>query len=134
MRAILFLAVLGVYFSSCSPKSPIAKQLAGADSLVITFNVPGTDSVQNLVSTTDTRAIAKLAGYLGGKEQTKPDCGFGGNMLFFKGGQQVLPVVFQSTKDCGYFMYEMENKLRYTKVGGEAGKFLKSLNEGKNWY
>jgi len=101
---------------------------------MITFNVPGTDSVQNMVTTTDTRAIAKLAGYLGGKEQPKPECGFGGNMLFFKGGQQVLPVVFQSTKECSYFMYEMENKLRYTKVGGEAGKFLKSLNEGKNWY
>ena len=134
MRAFILLALIGIYFSSCSSKSPIAKQLAGCDSLVITFNVPGTDSVSNVVSTNDTRAIAKLAGYLGGKEQPKPDCGFGGNMLFFKGGQQVLPVVFQSTKDCSYFMYEMENKLLYTKVGGEAGKFLKSLNEGKNWY
>ncbi len=134
MRAFFILALLGVYFSSCSSKSPIAKQLAGSDSLVITFNVPGTDSVSNVVSTTDTRAIAKLAGYLGGKEQPKPDCGFGGNMLFFKGGQQVLPVVFQMSKDCNYFMYEMENKLHYTEVGGEAGKFLKSLNEGKNWY
>jgi hypothetical protein len=134
MRAILLLAVLSVCFFSCSSKSPIAKQLAGSDSLVITFNVPGTDSVSNIVSTTDTRAIAKLAGYLGGKEQPKPDCGFGGNMLFFKGGQQVLPVVFQTSKDCSYFMYEMENKLLYTEVGGEAGKFLKSLNEGKNWY
>ena len=134
MRVLFLVVLTGLLLSSCSSKSPIAKQLAGSDSLVITFNVPGTDSVQNMVTTTDTRAIAKLAGYLGGKEQPKPDCGFGGNMLFFKGGQQVLPVVFQSTKDCSYFMYEMENKLLYTKVGGEAGKFLKSLNEGKNWY
>jgi len=134
MRAFFLVVLTGLLLSSCSSKSPIAKQLAGSDSLVITFNVPGTDSVQNVVSTTDTRAIAKLAGYLGGKEQPKPDCGFGGNMLFFKGGQQVLPVVFQLTKDCSYFMYEMENKLHYTSVGGEAGKFLKSLNEGKNWY
>lgn len=127
-----FIAVM--VSSSCSSKSPIARQLSGCDSLVITFNVPGTDSVQNIVTTTDTRAIAKLAGYLGGKEMPKPDCAFGGNMLFFKGGQQVLPVVFQSTKDCSYFMYEMESKLQYTKVGNEARKFLKSLNEGKNWY
>ena len=134
MRVLFLVVLTGLLLSSCSSKSPIAKQLAGCDSLVITFNVPGTDSVSNVVTTTDTRAIAKLAGYLGGKEQPKPDCGFGGNMLFFKGGQQVLPVVFQSTKDCSYFMYEMENKLLYTKVGGEAGKFLKSLNEGKNWY
>lgn len=125
MRAILLLAVLSVCFFSCSSKSPIAKQLAGSDSLVITFNVPGTDSVSNIVTTTDTRAIAKLAGYLGGKEQPKPDCGFGGNMLFFKGGQQVLPVVFQTTKDCSYFMYEMENKLLYTEVGEKPGSFLK---------
>jgi hypothetical protein len=125
---------LTVLLFSCGSKSPIAQQLAGSDSLVVTFNVPGTDSVSNVVTTTDTRAIAKIAGYLGGKEQAKPDCGFGGNMRFFKGGQQVLPVVFQTTKECSYFMYEMENKLRYTEVGKEAGKFLKSLNEGKNWY
>lgn len=128
------MAALVVLICSCGSKSPIAQQLSGSDSLVITFNVPGTDSVSNVVTTTDTRAIAKLAGYLGGKEQTKPDCGFGGNMRFFKGGQQVLPVVFQVTKECSYFMYEMESKLRYTKVGNEAEKFLKSLNEGKNWY
>ena len=134
MRVLFLVVLTGLFFSSCSSKSPIAKQLAGSDSLVITFNVPGTDSVSNIVTTTDTRAIAKLAGYLGGKEQPKPDCGFGGNMLFFKGGHQVLPVVFHASKDCSYFMYEMENKLLYTKVGGEAGKFLKSLNEGKNWY
>lgn len=134
MRFILLFAVLGCCIYSCSSKSPIAQQLAGSDSLVVTFNIPGTDSVSNIVTTTDTRAIAKIAGYLGGKEQPKPDCGFGGNIRFFKGGQQVLPVVFQSTKECSYFMYEMENKVRYTKVGGEAGKFLKSLNEGKNWY
>lgn len=125
---------LTVFLFSCGSKSPIAQQLAGSDSLVVTFNVPGTDSVSNVVTTTDTRAIAKIAGYLGGKEQAKPDCGFGGNMRFFKGGQQVLPVVFQATKECSYFMYEMENKLRYTEVGNEARKFLKSLNEGKNWY
>ena len=134
MRVLFLVVLTGLLLSSCASKSPIARQLAGCDSLMITFNVPGTDSVQNMVTTTDTRAIAKLAGYLGGKELPKPDCGFGGNMLFFKGGQQVLPVVFQSTKECSYFMFEMENKLRYTKVGGEAGKFLKSLNEGKNWY
>ena len=134
MRVLFLVVLTGLLLSSCASKSPIARQLAGCDSLMITFNVPGTDSVQNMVTTTDTRAIAKLAGYLGGKELPKPDCGFGGNMLFFKGGQQVLPVVFQTSKDCSYFMYEMENKLRYTKVGGEAGKFLKSLNEGKNWY
>ena len=134
MRVLFLVVLTGLLLSSCASKSPIARQLAGCDSLMITFNVPGTDSVQNMVTTTDTRAIAKLAGYLGGKEQPKPDCGFGGNMLFFKGGQQVLPVVFQLTKDCSYFMYETESKLHYTKVGSEAGKFLKSLNEGKNWY
>ena len=134
MRVFFLVVITGLLLASCGAKSPVVKQLAGCDSLMITFNVPGTDSVFNMVSTTDTRAIAKLAGYLGGKEQSKPDCGFGGNMQFFKGGQQVLPVVFQSTKDCSYFMYEMENKLHYTEVGKEAKKFLESLKEGKNWY
>jgi hypothetical protein len=133
LQVLCLFSLTGLLYA-CENRSPIAQQLAGCDSLMITFNIPGTDSVHNMVATTDTRAIAKLADYLGGKEQAKPDCGFGGNMLFFKGGQQVLPVVFQTSKDCSYFMYEMENKLHYTEVGKEAKKFLESLKEGKNWY
>lgn len=130
---ILFFSLLSV-LASCTSKPAIVKQLAGSDSLVITFNKPGTDSVINMVSTTETKAIQKLAGYLGGKEQGKQTCGFDGNMIFFKGGQQVLPVVFKYSNECRFFMYELEQRLIYTEVSKEGGAFLESLKEGKNWY
>lgn len=120
-------------FLSCS-SSGTGKQLSGSDSLVITFNVPGTDSVSHTVSTTETRAIRKMAGFLSGKQQAKPQCGFDGNMIFYKGGEQLLPVVFKYGDDCRFFMYEQEGKVRNTEVSKEAAAFLKSLAEGRNWY
>ncbi len=126
MRVLFLVVLTGLLLSSCASKSPIARQLAGCDSLMITFNVPGTDSVQNMVTTTDTRAIAKLAGYLGGKEQPKPDCGFGGNMLFFKGGQQVLPVVFQSTKNAATSCLKWRINSGTPKWEEKPGNFLRA--------
>lgn len=120
-------------FTSCQPGGS-GKLLAGADSLVITFNLPGTDSVLNTVSTTKKKAIRKLAGFMGGKERGKPGCGFGGNMIFYIQDRQLLPVVFHYDKDCRFFMYEKEQKLMYTEMSDEAVDFLKSLAEGKNWY
>ena len=119
---------------SCKDKPAIVKQLAGSDSLLITFNLPGTDSVIGTVSTTETNAIQKLAGYLSGKEQAKQSCGYDGNMIFYKGGQQVLPVVFKFSGDCRFYMYELDQKVIYTEVSKEGAAFLESLKEGKNWY
>lgn len=134
MRVILLFLTIFSLLISCKDKPAIVKQLAGSDSLVITFNLPGTDSVIGTVSTTETNAIQKLAGFMDGKEQAKQSCGYDGNMIFFKGGQQALPVVFKFSGDCKLFMYELEQKLIYTEVSKEGAAFLESLKEGKNWY
>lgn len=133
MYHLLLFALIFSAFTSCQSSGSV-KGVKNADSLVITFNVPGSDSVLTTVSTTEKKAIRKLAGFMDGKERGKPGCGFGGNMIFYVQKRQLLPVVFHYDKDCRYFMYEKEQKLLYTEMSDEAVDFLKSLAEGKNWY
>lgn len=133
MRYHLLLPVI-LFFISCN-SSAITKKLKGCDSLVITFNTPDTDSIINTVSTAETSAIQKLARFLKGKETEHYKCGYDGNMLFFKGGRQVLPVVFKfRDKGCQAFIYDLDNKTVSTTISDEAVDFLTSLAEGKNWY
>lgn len=130
----LLISLVAALFISCNP-SATEKKLKGCDSLVITFNVPGTDSVLKTVQTTDTRAIQKLAGFMNGKSTAAFKCGYDGNLLFFKGGKQVMPVVFRYTDaDCRHFVYDLDNKVMYTSMSNEAADFLQSLAEGRNSY
>jgi len=132
LRTIYLLLFL--FLVSCS-RSGLSKKLAGSDSLVITFNAPDNDSVIRQISTTETKAIQKLAGFLKGKETEMYKCGFDGNMLFFKGGRQIMPVVFKFREPgCQAFVYDLDNKTVSTAMGNEAVSFLKSLIEGKSWY
>jgi hypothetical protein len=125
--------LIGLY--ACTSNTAINKKLKGCDSLVITFNAPDTDSVIKEVTATETRAIQKLARFLKGKETERYNCGYDGNMLFFKGGRQVLPVVFKfRDKGCQAFIYDLDNKTVSTTMGNEAVDFLTSLAEGKSWY
>lgn len=134
MRGQLFITMV-VLFASCSGDGKMSKRLAGSDSLVITFNVPNSDSIINIVSTTETTAIRKLARYLDGKPAAQNKCGYDGNMIFFKNGQQVLPVVFKySDPGCRHFLFDMENKLNSSSMSNEAASFLQSLAEGRDWY
>ncbi|MBM3415381.1 MAG: hypothetical protein FJY20_02830 [Bacteroidetes bacterium] len=131
---MIFVVAVWILLLSCR-NSAITKKLKGSDSLVITFNAPNSDSVINTVSTTETKAIQKLARFLDGKPSDKKDCGFDGNMLFFKAGIQVMPVVFKYSKtDCRQFTYDLDNTVMKTGMSNEAADFLKSLAEGKNWY
>jgi len=128
------LLILVILFFSCS-RSAVGKKLAGCDSLVITFNPPNSDSVIQTVSTTETRAIQKLARFVDGKSSDMNKCGYDGNMIFFKGGKQVLPVVFRYTDpNCMHFLFDLDNKLESTRMSPEAVDFLESLSSGKNWY
>ncbi len=132
LRTILFFLLL--VLASCS-RSGISKKLAGCDSLVITFNAPNKDSIIHQINTTETKAIQKMAGFLKGKETEFYKCGYDGNMLFFKGGRQVMPVVFKFRDEgCQTFVYDLDNKTVSSSMGNEAVSFLKSLLEGKNWY
>ncbi|MFN8289254.1 MAG: hypothetical protein U0U70_03235 [Chitinophagaceae bacterium] len=135
MKAILLFLGTGLLLSCGKNDSPVRKKLRGCDSLVITFNVPGTDSITNTVSTTDTKAIQQMARYLDGKASDKKDCGFDGNMQFFKAGTPVLPVVFRySQTDCRLFTFDLDNTLMRTALSKEAADFLQSLSENKSLY
>ena len=119
---------------SCGPTG-LAKKYRGCDSLVITFNRPGTDSVVNIVTTTEKKAIRKLLGYMDGKEKGRDSCAFDGNMAFYIQGKLVLPVVFKfREKNCREFLFEQENKMQCTKLSSEAADFLNSLEAGKDFY
>lgn len=134
MRLISCL-VVSVFLFSCGNKSAISKKLSGSDSLVITFYKPNTDTIINMVSTTEKKAIQKLAGYLGGKKTEVSGCGFDGNMIFYRQGEIIMPVVFQfQEKGCRQFKFEKENETRSTLMSNEASDFLNSLLQGKNWY
>lgn len=131
----IFVVSIMIFLSSCGKQSAISKKLSGSDSLVITFNVPDSDSVLKMVSTTEKNAIRKLSGFLNGKTTGQDQCGYDGNMLFYKKGSQVLPVVFKYSSDsCRRFLFELDNKVMSTKMNNEATGFLKSLAEGRGWY
>ena len=129
-----YLLIIIVVLASCN-RSGLSKKLAGCDSLVITFNESNKDSIIHQINTTETKAIQKMAGFLKGKETEFYKCVYDGNMLFFKGGIQVMPVVFKFREEgCQTFVYDLDNKTVSSLMGNEAVSFLKSLLEGKNWY
>jgi hypothetical protein len=87
------------------------------------------------VSTTEKNAIRKLSGFLNGKATGQDQCGYDGNMKFYKNGSEVLPVIFKYSNDsCRHFLFEMDNKVLSTSMSNEASEFMKSLSAGKNWY
>jgi hypothetical protein len=131
---IFYLFILLFILASCQ-SSALSKKLKAADSLVITFNYPFTDSVEKTINTTEKKAINKLLQFVDGKETEKYKCGYDGTMIFYIQGHAVLPVVFKyKQEDCRHFVFDEENKLRSTKMSNEAADFLKSLAEGKNHY
>ncbi len=134
MKALAVFTIL-ICCISCGKQSVVSKKLAGCDSLVITFNAPNSDSVRGMVNTTEKKAIRKLIGFLDGKEAEMKDCGFDGSMVFFRDGQQVMPVVFKySQENCQHFLFDADNKVMSTKMNNEEVKFLESLSAGRSWY
>jgi hypothetical protein len=128
----LFIPLL--LLASCNSSS-LSNKLKAADSLVIAFNYPNTDSVTKTVNTTERNAIRRLLQFVDSKETEQYKCGYDGTMTFFIQGKLVLPVVFKySEEGCRHFLFDEDNKLRSTKMNNEAANFLKSLAEGKNWY
>ena len=130
---IFFFAGL-IIVTSCGG-SVASKKLAVADSLVITFNVPNSDSVIKTVSTTEGKAIQKFISLVDGKEGKLYKCGYDGNMVFYSKGEIVLPVISKYTEEgCRHFLFDMDNKVMSTEMTIEGAELLKSLVEGKEWY
>ncbi len=129
------LFLVAIFLFSCGKQSAINKKLSGSDSLVITFNVPGSDSIINKVSTTEKKAIRKITGFLDGKKGVDYQCGFDGNMIFYRQGEILLTVIFQyRDQSCRYFLFDLDNKVMTHSMSNEAAALIKSLAEGKNWY
>jgi hypothetical protein len=129
---IIFLYTLLLILASCGGGSAISKKLAACDSLVITFNYGMSDSVIKTVSTTEKKALTKVAGFLAGKKTEEFKCGYDGNMVFYKKGEMLLPLVFKYTEEgCSHFLFDIDNKVMRTEMSHEAVDFLKSLVEGK---
>ena len=102
---------------------------------MITFDSPNSDANTRTVSAVDKKAIRKLIGFVDGKETEKFKCGYDGNLIFYKDGNEILPVVFKyKEKNCEHFLLEIDGKLISTKMSGEAVDFLQSLEQGKTWY
>jgi hypothetical protein len=127
--------IITFFLFSCGKQSAIDKKLSDCDSLVITFNLPGSDSVLNIVSTTEKKAIRKLSGFMHGKNDSTMNCGFDGNMIFYSKGEITLPVIFKYSVDkCRYFKYKLDDQVMNCPMSDEGVAFFKSLAEGKPWY
>jgi hypothetical protein len=131
---IFFYSFIVLISAGCK-NSPVSKKLSGSDSLVITFNIPNSDSIIKTVSTRENNAIDKVVGFIDGKPAKEFNCGYDGNLIFFSKGQVLLPVVFKYKEaDCRHFLFELDGKLMSIKMNNEAADFLESLGEGKIFY
>jgi hypothetical protein len=134
MRVFLFSWIIFLTVTSCK-NSAAGEKLSGSDSVVINFNVPGSDSVSKTVSATDNNAIRKMKGFVDTKPVPEPKCGYDGNIIFYSRGQALLPVVFKYKEPtCRHFIFELNGKLMSTAMTQEAADFLESLEQGKNSY
>ncbi len=134
MKLLCCIAVVWLFYS-CSDNSAISKQLSGSDSLVINFNKPQTNSIDKTVTTTERKAIMKLAGFVNNKTTEAFKCGYDGNLLFYKQGKLAGDVSFNYTgDDCRHFIQLIDENLTPSAMSNEAADFLKSLAEGKDWY
>jgi len=132
MRTIIVLFVL--LFASCN-QSAIKKQLSGADSIVIHFNDPQTNTIKKTVATAENNAINRLSEFVDAKDSELYKCGYDGNMIFYAKGEKKMDISFQYTNDsCRHFIFDMNGELKASKMSNEAADFFKSLAEGKNQY
>lgn len=130
---VVFLILAGLY--SCSAgDSAISRQLAGADSVVIYFNAPQSNTIEKTVSAADPVAVKKLRQFVEGKKSDAYKCGYTGSLQFFVKGKMAGDFSFNTTEGCRHFIQLKDDQLQPTVMSNEAADFLKSLSEGKNWY
>lgn len=109
--------------------------MESADSLVINFNEPQTNTIEKTINTTEKKAIRQVAGFIKNKAAGEYKCGYDGNIMFYRGGKLSADVSFNYSGDgCRHFILAGENGLITSVMKNDAADFLKSLREGKNWY
>ncbi len=135
MQSLFIFFFFAAAIVSCSEQSANGKQLGGSDSLVINFNEPQTNNIAKTVTTMESKAIKKLAGFVDSKTAAAYKCGYDGNLLFYKAGKLTGDISFNYSGDgCHHFIQEVNGNLSSTAMSNEAANFLKSLAEGKDWY
>jgi hypothetical protein len=135
MRIFFLVGMIAIVTSCSNSGSAVGKQLSGCDSLVINFTVPQSEAVIKSVTTTEEKAIKKLTRFVDGKEAAEFKCGYNGYLLFYFTGKLISNVSFNYADDgCKHFILTANEKLVTTTMSNEAADFLKSLEEGKNWY
>jgi len=121
--------------TACSNPSAIKEQLSGSDSLVVQFNIPGTDTIQNTLIATDRNAINELIGFIDSKRNSVHVCRYDGNLMFYKKGNLTGDVSFNySTDSCQYFIQVINGEASATKMSNKASDFLKGLSNGQKAY
>lgn len=122
-------------YISCSSTPEWKKQLASADSLVINFNVPNSNTIEKTVNTTEKKAIKQISGFFKNKSAAAYKCGYDGNIIFYQEGKLTADVSFNySGEGCRHFITRDKDSLITSVMNNDAADFLKSLREGKNWY
>ena len=72
-----------------------------------------------------------MTSFIDRKAAEEYKCGYDGNLIFYKGGQAVLPVVFKyKDASCRHFMFELDGKVQSTKMNQEGADFLGDLEKG----
>lgn len=131
MRSSIFIVVL--FLVSCENNSHLS--LSSSDSLVIVFNNAGADDVSKRLSTTDRKAINKLARFVETGKAKEHTCSNEGSLLFYQGSAVLKEIHFAYVKDgCRRFYWEDEKAKHDVKMSNEAADFLKGLAEGQSWY
>ena len=135
MRVFFIASMLAILASCSNSGSAVGKQLSGCDSLVINFTAAQSDAVIKSVATTEEKAIIKLTRFVDGKEAAEFKCGYNGHLLFYSKGKLISNVSFNYADDgCKHYILTVNEKLVTTTMSNEAADFLKSLEEGNNWY
>ena len=133
MRPTLFLICLFL-FSCGAPKNETQIALSDADSMVINFNYPGTDSIQRTVSTTEGHAIDDLTGFLSGQKKTPSKCSLDGDLQFYQKGTLIGTIVFSyATDSCKQFVIvEQDGTFHSLSMSNKAKDLLSSLQQGRS--
>lgn len=115
-------------------QSAFQQSLSRADEVIIQFyNNSRSDSIYKIVKTSNSDAIAQLAGYITGKTVSGSGCGRDGRAVFKKGNTEIATVGFSLT-GCKAFEYTEQAVRKRTVMSNEAFDFLAALKLERKYY
>ena len=136
MRYLSVLVAISFLIGCSSPQTELTRSLSGADSVDVNFLQPGTDKIDKTVSTTESKAIREMTGFLNGQSNTATKCQPEGVLLFYKQQTLIGNIVFSLSSDsCKQFLVVKEDgTFTAVPMSNKAADFLGSLKVGRSWY